>query len=337
MGFSYQTNLTSSNHHQSMALAPSQQWKKMRRVLTSEVLSASMEQRFHRRRAEEADHLVRLVYNQCSSPAGNNSVVDGRHVAQHFCGNMIRRLMFRKRHFVEPPPSSFSAGTAAGPGPEEVAHVDALFTLVNYVYSFSISHYIPAWIIGLDIDGHKKVVKGERIHERSTRGDKREPRDFLDVLVSLQDSEGQPFLSLDEIRAQTAEIMFAIVDNPSNAVEWALAEMMNKPEVMQKAIDELNTLVGKGRLVQESDLPRAFRLRPYHAFNPPHVAMQDTIVSGYFIPKDSHVFTLIRFISFSTGRRGCPGVSLGSSVTMMLFARLPQGFTWSMPASVHTM
>nr|TKV92790.1 hypothetical protein SEVIR_9G183600v2 [Setaria viridis] len=346
----------------------------MRRVLTSEVLSASMEQRFHRRRAEEADHLVRLVYNQCSSPAGNNSVVDGRHVAQHFCGNMIRRLMFSKRHFVEPPPSSFSAGTAAGPGPEEVAHVDALFTLVNYVYSFSISHYIPAWIIGLDIDGHKKVVKGvmetinrlhdpivieERIHERSTRGDKREPRDFLDVLVSLQDSEEQPFLSLDEIRAQTAEIMFAIVDNPSNAVEWALAEMMNKPEVMQKAIDELNTVVGKGRLVQESDLPRAFRLRPYHAFNPPHVAMQDTIVSGYFIPKDSHVFVSrvglgrnsavwesplefrperhMNNNSDSDVARGCPGVSLGSSVTMMLFARLPQGFTWSMPASVHTM
>jgi phenylalanine N-monooxygenase len=31
-------------------------------------------------------------------------------------------------------------------------------------------------------------------------------------------------------------MMFATIDNPSNAVEWALAEMMNKPEVLQKAI-----------------------------------------------------------------------------------------------------
>jgi phenylalanine N-monooxygenase len=183
------------------------------------------------------------------------------------------------------------------------------------------------------------------------------------------------------------EIMFAIVDNPSNAVEWALAEMMNQPEVMHKAMNELDTMVGKDWLVQESDIPHlnylkaclreAFRLHPYHAFNPPHVAMEDTVVSGYLIPKGSHVLLSrvglgrnssvwdaplqfrperhlrmdgkqqsghhvvltepdLRFISFSAGRRGCPGVSLGSSVTVMLFARLLQGFTWTKPPGVRT-
>ena len=45
-------------------------------------------------------------------------------------------------------------------------------------------------------------------------------------------------------------MMFAAVDNPSNAVEWALAEMMNMPEIMQKATEELDVVVGKDRLVQ---------------------------------------------------------------------------------------
>ena len=179
--------------------------------------------------------------------------------------------------------------------------------------------------------------------------------------------------------------MFAIIDNPSNAVEWAFAEMMNKPEVMHKAIQELNSVVGKGRLVQESDIPHhnylkacireAFRLHPYHPFVPPHVAMEDVVISGYLIPKGSHVLLSrvglgrnsdvwdtplqfwperhlmmdnklehanvvltepnLSFISFSAGRRGCPGVSLGTSVTMMLFARLLQGFTWTKPPGVH--
>ncbi|CAL4934497.1 unnamed protein product [Urochloa decumbens] len=369
-----------------------EQWKKMRRVLTSEILCTAMERRLHSRRVEEADHIVRFVYNQCStsSPA-NNSIVDVRHVAQHFFTNMIRGLVFGKRHFVEP-----LASVGAGPGPEEVAHVDALFTLVNSVYSFKISDYIPAWI-GIDLDGHRKVVESvmdtinrlhdpiieKRIHEWSAlrkQGGKRETRDFLDVLISLEDSEGQPLLSLEEIKAQTAEIMYAIIDNPSNAVEWALAEMMNKPEVMEKAMNELNTVVGKERLVQESDIAHlnylkacireAFRLHPYHSFNPPHVAMKDTTVAGYLIPKGSHVIISrvglgrnpniwvdhleflperhlsspnvvltepdLRFLSFSTGRRGCPGVSLGSSVTMMLFARLLQGFSWTKLPGVQT-
>jgi phenylalanine N-monooxygenase len=176
------------------------------------------------------------------------------------------------------------------------------------------------------------------------------------------------------------EMMFATVDNPSNAVEWVLAEMMNKPEVMQKAIDELDDVVGKDRLVEESDIPRlnylkscsreAFRLHPYHALNPPHVAMAETTIAGYTIPKESHVILSrlglgrnpniwnealefqperhlntanvlltepdLRFISFSSGRRGCPGISLGTSVTMMLFARMLQVFTWTKPPGVES-
>ncbi|XBI87562.1 hypothetical protein VPH35_025637 [Triticum aestivum] len=313
-----------------------EQWKKMRRVLTVEILASSMEGKLHHLRKEEYDHLV------------------------------------------------------SGAGHDEVAHVAALFTVLNHLYSFCVSDYFPA-LIGLDLDGHEKVSKDamqtinrlhdpiieERIRERSSTsekfGEKKEARDFLDVLVHLKDAEGQPMLSLEEIRAQTAEMMFAAVDNPSNAVEWALAEMMNMPEIMQKATEELDAVVGKDRLVQESDIPQlnylkscireAFRLHPYHALNVPHVAMADTTIAGYTIPKDSHILLSrlglgrnpkiwteplefqperhlntanvlltdpgLRFISFSSGRRGCPGISLGTSMTMMLFARMLHGFTWT--------
>ncbi|XBI87566.1 hypothetical protein VPH35_025641 [Triticum aestivum] len=331
-----------------------EQWKKMGRVLTVEILASSMEGKLHHLRKEEYDHLV-------------------------------RRLVFGKRYFSDLPASSTS-----GAGHDEVAHVAALFTVLNHLYSFCVSDYFPA-LIGLDLDGHEKVSKDamqtinrlhdpiieERIRKRSSTlekfGEKKEARDFLDVLVHLKDAEGQPMLSLEEIRAQTAEMMFAAVDNPSNAVEWALAEMMNMPEIMQKATEELDAVVGKDRLVQESDIPQlnylkscireAFRLHPYHALNVPHVAMADTTIAGYTIPKDSHILLSrlglgrnpkiwteplefqperhlntanvlltdpgLRFISFSSGRRGCPGISLGTSMTMMLFARMLHGFTWT--------
>ena len=43
-------------------------------------------------------------------------------------------------------------------------------------------------------------------------------------------------------------------DTTSNTVEFAVAEMMNKPEVMRKAQQELETVVGKHNIVEESHI-----------------------------------------------------------------------------------
>jgi phenylalanine N-monooxygenase len=89
------------------------------------------------------------------------------------------------------------------------------------------------------------------------------------------------------------------VDNPSCAAEFAIAEMINQPDLLQRAIEELDNVVGKQRLVQESDIPNlnyvkacareAFRLHSVRIFNLPHVAMDDIEVGNYMIPKGSHV------------------------------------------------
>ncbi|XP_047309391.1 tyrosine N-monooxygenase-like [Impatiens glandulifera] len=201
--------------------------------------------------------------------------------------------------------------------------------------------------------------------------------DLLDVLITLKDDQGNTLLTSEEIKAQILEIMVATIDNPSNAVEWAIAEMINQPETLVRAVQELDQVVGKNRLVQESDLnnlnyikacvKESFRLHPIVAFNLPHVSICDTMVAGYFIPKGSHILLSrpglgrnskiwnepLRFnperhlnydgshvilndpdlhlLSFSIGRRGCPAVNLGSTISIMLLARLLQGFTWSPP------
>ncbi|KAL4378582.1 hypothetical protein GQ457_02G005150 [Hibiscus cannabinus] len=315
-----------------------------------------------------------------------SGLVNLRVAARHYCGNVMRKLMFNQRYFGE--------GKAdGGPGFEEEEYIEAIFTSLAYVYSFSVSDYLP-FLRGLDLEGHETIV-GEatrvlnkyhdpiiedRIHKwRDGKID--EPQDLLDVLVSLTNDNGISLLSENEIKAQICEIMLAAVDNPSNALEWALAEMLNKPEMLQKALDELDNVVGRDRLVQESDFPQlnyvkacareAFRLHPISPFIPPHVSVADTTVADYFIPKGSYVVLTreglgqnakvwddpcefkperhlqecnegkevvlaepeLRFLSFSRGRRGCPGLVLGSSMTIMLFARLLQGFDWSIPSN----
>lgn len=74
--------------------------------------------------------------------------------------------------------------------------------------------------------------------------------------------------------------------------------MLNHPEILEKAITELDIIVGKDRLVQESDIPQlnyikacsreSFRLHPVNAFMPPHGAIENTTLAGYFIPKGNN-------------------------------------------------
>ncbi|KAK7387302.1 hypothetical protein VNO78_28007 [Psophocarpus tetragonolobus] len=253
----------------------------------------------------------------------------------------------------------------------------------------------PWPIIGARFDGHKgKVKKGMRtmkkyhhpiVEERMKQwsdASKAIEEDLLDVMISLKDHSNKPILTSKEIKALTIEIMLGGADNPSNAVECALAEMINQPNMLQLATEEVDRVVGKKRMVEESDVPNlnyvkacvreAFRLHPVVPFNPPHVSANDTMIGNYFIPKGSHVLLSrqglgqnpkvwtephvfkpeqhfnneksmislsdpdLKLISFGTGRRGCPAAILGTSMTVVLLARLLHAFTWTAPPNVST-
>ncbi|XP_047309389.1 valine N-monooxygenase 1-like [Impatiens glandulifera] len=356
------------------------QWKKMRRVMVSTILSPTTLQWMHNKRAEEADHLVHYVYHVIKN---NGGVVNVRVAAQHFCGNMMRNMIFSKR--------VFGKGTInGGPGPEEEEHVAGIFTILKCLNNFCISDYFPFLRRRMDLDGNEKRTRQgiENVRkyqdplidtriEQWKNGTRKEKHDLLDLLITLKNGNGNVLLTSKEIKAQILEIMLATVDNPSNATEWALGEMINQPETLVKAVQELDHVIGKDRLVQESDLhnlnyikacvKEAFRLHPVTPFNVPHVSISDTMVSGYFIPKGSHVLlsrpglgrnsriwdeplrfkperhlkydssrvTLtdpnLHLLSFGIGRRGCPAINLGSTLSIMLLARLLQGFSWSPP------
>ncbi|KAK0577928.1 hypothetical protein LWI29_002454 [Acer saccharum] len=364
---SMSTEMTSKGYLSTILVPSGEQWKKMRRIVSTHVVSPAKHRWFHMKRIEEADHLVRYVYEQCKNVSeSGGGLVKVRVAAQQYCGNVIRKMVFNKRFFGE-------GSEDGGPGLEEEEHIDALFKVLAYIYSFCVSDYVPYLRGVVDLDGHEKVMKEnigiidryhdpiieERILElRDHHGlikKEVDHEDLLDVFITLKDEDGNPLLSTEEIKAQII------------------------PKILEKAIEELDRVVGKERLVQESDFSQlnyikacareAFRLHPIAPFNVPHVARSDTTVANYFIPKGSHVLlsrsglgrnpkawpdeTLkfkperhlkdddgsevvltendLRFISFSTGRRGCIGVTLGTSMTVMLFARLLQGFTWTAP------
>jgi len=157
-------------------------------------------------------------------------------------------------------------------------------------------------------------------------------------------------------------------------VEWAISELLKKPEVIAKATEELDRVIGRGRWVTEKDIPQlpyvdaivkeTMRLHPVAPLLVPRLAREDATVDGYDIPAGTRVLVSVwsigrdpalwdapeefmpeRFLGskldvkgqdyellpFGSGRRMCPGYSLGLKVIQVSLANLLHGFTWSLP------
>lgn len=92
----------------------------------------------------------------------------------------------------------------------------------------------------------------------------------------------------------------AATDTSAVTNEWAVTEVINHPSVLHKIQSELDSVVGRDRLVVESDLPHlpylrcvvreTFRMHPAGPFLIPHESIRDTNLMGFRIPSGTRVF-----------------------------------------------
>ncbi|TVU30724.1 hypothetical protein EJB05_22359 [Eragrostis curvula] len=132
-----------------------------------------------------------------------------------------------------------------------------------------------------------------------------EGKDLLGLLLEMVHKE-QPLTGGDEDRITTTDVKALILnlfvagtDTTSTIVEWSLAELIRHPEILKQAQEELDAVVGRDRLVSESDLPRltifnavikeTFRIHPSTPLSLPRMASQDCEVNGYRIPKGTEL------------------------------------------------
>lgn len=82
-------------------------------------------------------------------------------------------------------------------------------------------------------------------------------------------------------------------------VEWAISELLRKPEIFKKATEELDTVIGRDRWVEEKDIvnlpfiyaiaKETMRLHPVAPMLVPRLAREDCNIEGYDILKGTRV------------------------------------------------
>ena len=162
-------------------------------------------------------------------------------------------------------------------------------------------------------------------------------------------------------------MMLGGTETTSTTIEWGIAELLNNPQILEKATAEIDAHVGNKRLIQESDMnnlpylnciiSEIFRLHPVVPLLVPHESREDIklgdydiakgtilIVNIYPIQRDPEIweepkkFNPKRFengnsngklvIPFGMGRRRCSGEPFAMRTLGVLLGTLIQSFEW---------
>ncbi|KAL2927080.1 Flavonoid 3'-monooxygenase [Bienertia sinuspersici] len=188
--------------------------------------------------------------------------------------------------------------------------LDELFILNGVL---NLGDWIPC-LKYLDIQGYvkrmKKVAKkfdrfmenvlDEHNARRAKEKDKWVPKDMVDVLLQYaNDPNHEVKIERDGVKAFTQDLIAGGTDTSTIAIEWAITELIRKPEIIAKATEELDHVIGKERWVQEGDIQNlpyirnivkeTFRLHPVTPLLVPRLSKEQVKVEGYDIPKGSVV------------------------------------------------
>nr|BAN19901.1 cytochrome P450 [Echinochloa phyllopogon] len=218
------------------------------------------------------------------------------------------------------------------------------------------------------IDAEREKLKQlERKNGEGDADDSDEKKSMIGVMLSLQKTEPDVYNDTF-INALVANLLGVGTETSSTTMEWTMTLLLNHPEVLKKAQEEIDSNVGRGRLLDKNDLPHlpylhciineTLRLYPAAPMLLPHEASTDCKIHGYDVPAGSMVlvnayaihrdpaiwedpeeFRPERFehgraegkfmMPFGMGRRKCPGENLAMRTMGLVLGVLLQCFDWN--------
>ncbi|XP_022947035.1 cytochrome P450 81F3 [Cucurbita moschata] len=349
-------------NHTTLAVSPyGEHWRNLRRICSLEIFSTNRLNMFVGIRENEVKRLLRKL---CGDWSEEFREVELEPMLSDLTFNVVMGMVGGRRFYDEGYSKKFR---------------DLVTQIMAHGGSSNPGDFIPLWN-WVDPTGFKK-----RIMNLARRGDELlqelidEARDGKDGgntmihhLLCLQKDEPEYYSDLI-IKGLIQVIFLAGIDTSAVTLEWALSHLLNNPDVLKKARAEIDDLIGKERLVNESDLPNlkylqgiiseTLRLNPAAPLLVPHCAFQDCKIEGYDVPRDTIVLIntwaihrdpnlwedptafkperhgdtsgadSYKLLPFGLGRRACPGVGMAQRVVGLALASLIQGFEWERVSS----
>ncbi|PIA30155.1 hypothetical protein AQUCO_05700095v1 [Aquilegia coerulea] len=282
MGYNY-TALVSANY--------GDHWRNLRRLCSAEIFSPGRLNMYRSIREGEIKNLLSGLYKKCTSKGGSFAKVELRWKLCELTFNNITRMVAGKSYYGEI-------------GVEDREEAKNFQQLISAAFKLSgaanAGDYLPflRWIDYAGIEKNMSLITKKL--DTFLQGLINERRQYksndtmIDHLLSLQQSNPKSYTN-DIIKGLVLNTLIGGTNTSETTIEWAMSLLVNHPEVLKKARDEIGAHVGFERLVKEEDLSKlpylkcivseTFRMFPPLPLVLPHESSQDCTLGGYNVPR----------------------------------------------------
>ncbi|CAO2824466.1 unnamed protein product [Amaranthus hypochondriacus] len=308
-------NMAFSKHvaynYASFAMSPyGKYWRDIRKISTVELLSNKrLEQMKHIRNAE-INSFIKYLFKECRKHAKHNTFQSGVISLckwfEYNSFNIIIRMIVGKTFS----PDAYKKNDTLP------SRFKKLIGKATYFAGVTIPSDFLTWLEWFDFMGYIKCMKdvhngvdiiiGHWVDEHIQRRKEYEnggyeDGDFMDVLLS-NIGEGCVMSGYTReivIKATSLILLLTGSESTSITLSWVVSLLLNHPEALKKAQEELDHNVGKERWVEESDIPNltylqaivkeTLRLYPPSPLAGQREASEDCYIDGHLIPKGTRI------------------------------------------------
>eukprot|EP00253_Pinus_taeda_P034812 PITA_34812 len=266
-------------------------WMQMRKLCAMEMLNSRRLDYSRFIREDEVSAMIRSIVN--SDAHKDSRPVNIKQLASSLVTAIVLRMTFGKKY------SDRDSGAFSSMIKESLLLLG----------SFNIGEYIP-YLNWMDLQGLNRRLKKLRttqdqllekvIEEHAAQNRSNMTHDLVDALLAASaDKDRELQISRDGVKGILFDILLGGLETAPTMIEWAMAEALRNPPVMKKLQDELERVVGLGRMVCESDLPQlvylqamvkeTLRLHPGGPFLWRCLSAESCNILGYEIPQNTGV------------------------------------------------
>ncbi|KAH7856138.1 hypothetical protein Vadar_033157 [Vaccinium darrowii] len=297
--------MTSCSYNQgSLALSKyGTYWRLLRRICSSELLVTKRVNSTAALREKCVQNMIRWIEedSQASRASGGSGEVQISHFLFLMSFNVVGNLML-SRDLLEP---------NSDKGREFLEAMEMIMVVSGKP---NVADFLPflKWMdpmglkrdMDLNLGRALKIVAEfvtERVQEKKNSGTEKVNKDFLDAMLDYEGDgkEGPDKMSERNVTIIILEMFFGGAETTSSTIEWAMVELLRNPDSMRKVKEEINSIIGLHRKVEEKNMDEftylqavvkeTLRLHPPIPLLIPRVAIEDSSYMGYKIPKNTQV------------------------------------------------